>query len=427
MALSDASAYPSASLWRHPDFMKLWIGETVSVFGSQFTMLAMPLIATLLLNATAVEMGILNAVDTLPFLLVGLAAGVWVDRLRRRPILILADVGRALVLSWVPLAAWLGILRLEHLYVVGLLVGLFTVFFDVAYQAYLPALVNRSQLVEGNSKLEVSRSASTLAGPALAGVFIQAFSAPLAMALDAASFLWSAAFVALIRKPEPAPESADSRSFWSDLREGLGVVFGDTRLRAIASCTGTGNLFNSAIWSLYVLFAVRELGLDPARLGFVFSVGSASALAGVLLAGWSSQRFGLGSTIVGSALGWGLAGVPLVFASPDTAVFLLTLGWLIGSLANPIYNINQVSLRQAIVPDQLQGRMNATMRFIVWGTMPLGALIGGALGEAIGLRPAIAVFALGELLSFLWLLPSPVPGLDRIPAWVPSGSDSSPS
>ena len=145
------------------------------------------------------------------------------------------------------------------------------------------------------------------------------------------------------------------------------------------------------------------------------------------MAGWSSQRFGLGSTIVGSALGWGLAGVPLVFASPDTAVFLLTLGWLIGSLANPIYNINQVSLRQAIVPDQLQGRMNATMRFIVWGTMPLGALIGGALGEAIGLRPAIAVFALGELLSFLWLLPSPVPGLDRIPAWVPSGSDSSPS
>ena len=394
--------------------MKLWAGETISVFGSQFTLLAMPLVATLMLNVTAAEMGILNAMDTLPFLLVGLAAGVWVDRLRRRPVLIAADIGRALVLCWVPLAAWLGILSLEQLYLVGFLTGLCTVFFDVAYQAYLPALVDRRQLVEGNSKLEMSRSAATISGPAVAGVFIQVLSAPLAMALDAASFLWSAACVAAIRRPESAPESAHGRSFWGGLREGLQVVFGDPRLRAIAGCTGSGNLFNSAIWALYVLFAVRELALDPARLGFIFSVGSAAALLGVLGAGWLSGRFGLGPTIVGSAFMFGLGGLPLVFANPDSATPLLVLGWLIGSLANPVYNINQVSLRQAIVPDSLQGRMNATMRFLVWGTMPLGALLGGALGEAIGLRPAIAVFAAGELLSFLWLLPSPVPGLKRV-------------
>lgn len=418
MALVSEGSFPSqpTSLWRHSDFLKLWTGETVSLFGSQFTVLAMPLIATLTLNATAGEMGVLNALDTAPFLLVGLLAGVWVDRLRRRPILMTANIGRALVLSGVPLAAWLGVLRLEQLYVVGFLAGVLTVFFDVAYQSYLPALVDRRQLIEGNSKLEVSRSTAQIGGPAIAGLVVQALSAPLAIALDALSFLWSALFLALIRGHEPAPDRSNGKPFLPELREGLGVVFGDSSLRSIAGCTGTMNLFGSGIWALYVLFAVRELELDSARIGFIWSVGSATVMLGVLIAGRASERFGLGPTIVASAFVGGLANLPLVFANPSSAVFLLILAGLVGSLTTPVYNINQVSLRQAITPDRLQGRMNATMRFLVWGTMPVGALMGGALGEAIGLRPAIAVFAIGELLGFLWLLPSPVPGLRRIVA-----------
>jgi MFS family permease len=434
----------TASLWRQGDFRKLWAAETISVFGSQFTLLAIPLIAALTLQASPVEMGILAAVDTAPFLLIGLFAGVWVDRLRRRPVLIAADLGRALLLATIPLAAFAGeiaslvgslgaalglgalaplasgsLLGLPQLYVVGFLVGVLTVFFDVAYQAYLPALVERSQLVEGNSKLEVSRSAAQLAGPGLAGLVVQYLSAPVAIALDALSFALSAAFLGLIGKPEATPDRAGRASLLVEAREGLAVVFGNRLLWSIAGCTGTWNFFGSLAYALYVLFAARELQMAPAALGLAFGAGNVGALVGAVAAARLATRFGVGPTIVGSALLGGLALLPVPFATPELALPLLLGSGLLGSFTSVTYNVNQVSLRQAITPHRLQGRMNATMRFVVWGTMPLGGLAGGALGQELGLRPALLIGVLGSLVAFLWVFLSPVRRLERIPATPP--------
>lgn len=402
-------------LWRHADFMKLWTAQTISVFGDQFTGLAIPLIAALTLHATPAQMGILTAVERAPFLLIGLFAGVWVDRLRRRPILITGDLGRAAVLLTIPLAGLAAALSMPHLYVVGLLVGVLTVFFDVAYQAYLPALVSRRQLVEGNSKLEATRSLASLAGPGIAGVVIQVISAPLAIVLDAASFVVSGGLISLITGREPVVARAARSQMLAEVREGLQVVFGNRLLRSIAGCTGTFNFFTTALSTLYILFATRDLGLGPAQIGIIFSLGNVSGLLGALTAGRLATRFGVGRTIVATALLGGLGMLPVALATRETAFSFLVLAGLATSFANPVYNINQVSLRQAITPHRLQGRMNATMRFLVWGTMPLGGLVGGALGEALGLRPAIAITAAGSVLAFLWVALSPVRALQAIP------------
>ncbi len=408
-------ARPAEPLWRHADFMKLWTAQTISVFGDQFTGLAIPLIAALTLHATPGQMGILTAVERAPFLLIGLFAGVWVDRLRRRPILITGDLGRAAVLLTIPFAALAAGLSMPHLYVVGLLVGILTVFFDVAYQAYLPALVGRRQLVEGNSKLEATRSLANLAGPGIAGVVIQLISAPLAILLDAASFVISGGLIGVIKGREPVVPRAARSPMLAEVREGLHVVFGNRLLRSIAGCTGTYNFFTSAMFTLYILFATRDLGLGPAQIGIIFSLGNVSGLLGALTAGRLAIRFGVGRTIVAPAFLAGLGLIPIALATRETAFPLLVFAGLVTSFANPVYNINQVSLRQAITPHRLQGRMNATMRFLVWGTMPLGGLVGGALGEALGLRPAIAITAVGGLLAFLWVALSPVSALKAIP------------
>jgi MFS family permease len=402
------------TLWRHRDFLKLWTGQTVSVFGSQFTHLAVPLIAAMVLKASPAQMGVLSAVVTAPFLLIGLFAGVWVDRWRRRPVLISGDVGRALVLSAIPIAYLAGALSMPLLYAVGFLTGVLTVFFDVAYQAYLPSLVDRAQLVEGNSKLEASRSTAQIAGPGLAGVVVQIISAPLAIVFDALSFLISGVFIGLIRRSEPS-HGTTRAPMLGEIREGLAVVFGNPMLRAIAGCTGTANFFASAAGALYILFVTRELGMKPAAIGAVFSLGSVGALAGVLLAGSLARRLGIGRVVVAAPLISGLGFVPVVLATPALAVPLLTLGALVSSFGYPIYNISQVSLRQALTPHRLQGRMNATMRFLVWGTMPLGALAGGALGQVLGLRPTIAIAAAGATLAFVWVWRSPVRALRQIP------------
>ncbi|MDQ7840843.1 MAG: MFS transporter [bacterium] len=402
------------TLWRHRDFLLLWTGQTISVFGSQFTHLAVPLIAAMILKASPAQMGILSAVVTAPFLLIGLFAGVWVDRWPRRPVLITGNVGRALVLSAIPIAYLADALSMPLLYTVGFLTGVLTVFFDVAYQAYLPSLVGRAHLVEGNSKLEASRSTAQIAGPGLAGVVVQIVSAPMAIVFDALSFLVSGLFIGLIRQLEPAPESVRAPML-GEIREGLAVVFGNPMLRAIAGCTGTSNFFASVAGALYILFVTRELGMKPVAIGAVFSLGSLGALAGVLLAGSLARRLGIGRVIVAAPLISGLGFVPVVLATPALAVPLLTLGALVSSFGYPIYNISQVSLRQAITPHRLQGRMNATMRFLVWGTMPLGALAGGALGQVLGLRPTIAIAAAGAALAFVWVWRSPVRALRQIP------------
>jgi Na+/melibiose symporter-like transporter len=303
------------------------------------------------------------------------------------------------------------------LYVVAVGVGVLTVFFDVAYQSYLPVLVKRDQLVEGNSKLEASRSIAQIAGPAAAGALVQVLTAPVAIAVDAVSFLISALSLSQIRTRETAPIQSEHKPMLHEIGEGLRLVLGNPLLRSIAACTGTSNFFSNVIGAVFTIYAVRELGLSAGTLGLIFAVGSVGALVGAIGARAIAERFGVGPTIIGSSLIGALASlaVPLAGGPMFLVIGLLTLGIGIGNFAGPVYNITQVSLRQAITPDRLQGRMNASMRFLVWGTIPLGAIVGGTLGTLIGVRPALMVGAVGGLLAFLWVLFSPVRQLHEQP------------
>jgi MFS family permease len=405
-------------LWRHANFLKLWTGQTISQFGSQITLLALPLAAALTLHATPAEMGILSAAETVPFLLVGLFAGVWVDRLRRRPILLITDFARGVLLLAIPLAAMLGALTIGLLYAVAFLVGILTVFFDVAYQSFLPALVGRAQLVEGNSKLEVSRSAAQIAGPGAAGGLVQLVTAPIAIVVDAASFFISALFLVFVRVPEPAPAPRIAgRSIWREIAEGLRVVVHNPLLRAIAGSTATSNLGGNIAQAILILYLTRPLGLGAGVIGVIFATGSVGFLCAALLAERIAGRFGLGPAIVGSiAVGaLGALLIPIAQRPAGFAIPLLIASQFILGGSGTVYNINQVSLRQAITPDHLLGRMNATMRFIVWGTLPIGALIGGVLGGAIGLRPTLIVGAVIQSGAFLWTYFSPVRALREQP------------
>jgi MFS family permease len=424
------AAEPRRSLWRHADFMKLWTAETISQLGSQVSLLALPLVAITVLDASAFQVGLLGTVEFAPFVLVGLPAGVWVDRLRRRPVLVAGDLGRALALASIPLAYELGVLSIGQLYAVGFVTGVLTVFFDVAYQSYLPALVEPDQLIDGNSKLEISRSGAQIAGPGLAGGLIDLVTAPVAVLADALSFALSGAFIGLIRRGEPAPERAPAGrrrgSMRREIAEGLRYVLGHRLLRPIAACTATANLFNAVMFAVVVLYMVRQLGLRPAAIGLVFAAGNLGFLAGAVVSGRLAARAGIGRAIVlGEAVG-ALGALLVPLAPRGAAVPLLVAGMAVGTFGSTVYNVNQVSLRQAISPARLHGRMNATMRFMVWGTLPLGSLLGGALGTAVGLRPTLWVGAVGGLLAVLPVALSPVRSLPSIADAMPDTAPAAP-
>ena len=409
-------------LWRHPDFLKLWAGESVSVFGSQVTVLAVPTVAILILHAGPFQVGILSALEFLAFPTLGLVAGVYADRLRRRPIMIICDIGRALALGSIPVAFVLNLLTLEQLYFVALLTGIFTVFFDVSYQSYLPALVDRPNLIEGNTKLEITRSTAQVAGPAVAGFLIQLIGGAKAVAVDAVSFFLSALALASITKPEPEPRpstASGASGFIPEMREGIDVVFRNPILWRIAACTATTNLGSNMVFgAVFLVFAYRQLHLSAGVVGVVFALSSVGALAGAFLAGWVARRLGIGPTLGVMVIVGGLAllATPLAVVGVP-AVILATTGFIEG-LTIPIYNINQVSLRQAITPDRVQGRMNATMRTIVWGTIPLGAFIGGILGTSIGLVQTIVLGGILSTLAASWIVLGPVIRLREQPATV---------
>jgi len=414
------SLWPTGGLWRHGDFLKLWSAETVSQFGSQVGQLALPLAAILVLDASAFEVAALGTVQFLPFILFTLPAGVWVDRLPRRPILIVGDLGRAALLATIPIAYVADALTLVHLFVVAFLVGIFQVFFDVAYMSYLPSLVERNQIIEGNSKFEISRSAAQVGGPGVGGILIELITAPYAILLDAVSFLGSGLFILRIRKEEPRPEVAlvDGRkpSLWSELKEGLRYVLGTPNLRAQAGCTATSNLFSSVAFSIILVFAVRELELSAGLIGFIFSVGAAGSLAAALTSTRISNRFGIGPTTIVAASLFGPTMLLVAFAPVgNAAIPFLVAAMLLFGFTVVVYNIVQVSYRQAICPPRLQGRMNSVMRFIVWGTIPIGTLAGGALATWIGLRETIVVGAIGGSLAVLWIVFSPQRHLREMP------------
>ncbi len=406
-------------LWRHPDFLRLWLSETVGAFGRQVTGLALPTVAILLLGAGPFEMGILGALSVLAFPVLGLLVGVWADRWRRRPIMVAANLGRMIALGSIPSAFVFGVLHLYQLYVVAAIVGVFTVFFDVAYQSYLPSLVDRADLVEGNAKLEVSQSGAQVAGPALAGFLIQAIGAAKAIAVDAGAFLTSAVVLLSIRKPEPKPSPSSSDSdpnFIGELKEGAQVVTKNPVLTRIAACTATSNLGGSIAFTVFLIFAYNQLKLTPEIVGIIFALGSVGLLAGAVLAARVARGVGLGWALAVATVVGGIAALGVPLALVGSPVLVLAALQVLGGFCLPIYNINQVSLRQAITPDRLQGRMNATMRTIVWGTIPVGSFIGGILGTQIGVVATIMIGGVVYVLAAAWILLGPVISLNETPA-----------
>ena len=398
-------------LWKDREFLKLWWGQAISEVGSQVSALALPTVAILILSATPFQVGLLEALAFLAFPVLGLVAGVYADRIRRRPIMIVCDLLRMLALGSVPAAYVLGLLTIEQLYVVALLVGVGTVFFDVAYQSYLPAIISRSDLVEGNSKLQVTGSVAQMVGPALAGFLIQLVGAARAVTVDATSFLISVLSIWWIRRPEPAPRpssDAGRSGFFSEMLEGIRFVLGNATISRIASCTATSNLGGNIMFAVYLIFAYRFLHLSPGVIGVVFAAGAVGGLLGALSASWIAARIGLGPTLFVSITAGALSNILVPLAQFGFAVPLLIAAFFVGSLVNPVYNINQVSLRQAITPDRVQGRMNATVRTIIWGTIPIGALIGGTIGNVYGVLPAIYVGIAVNLLAGVWILAGPI-------------------
>src|SRR5262245_18235831 len=291
------------TLWRHGDFMRLWTGQTISLIGSQVTLLALPLTAILLFDASAFQVGALNTLLFLPFLLLGLPAGVWVDRMRRKPMMIAADLGRFAVLASIPLAYAFGVLRLGQVYAVGFLAGVLTVFFDVAYGAYLPSLIPRSRLVDGNAKLEISRSGAQIAGPGLAGLLVQVLSAPTAILADALSYLASVAFLLGVRAPEPRIERPEEHPpMWREIRGGLGYVLGRSLLRPLAISTGTLNLASGFVEAVLLLFAVHDLDLTAGQIGLILALGNVGFLVGAILSTRIGRWLGTGPAIIGGAV-----------------------------------------------------------------------------------------------------------------------------
>ena len=438
----DASAAapdaPRPSLWRHPDYMKLWTASTVSLMGSQVSLIAIPFIAAIVLAASPFQIALLAAIEMLPFILFTLPAGAWLDRVLRRPVLIAGDVGRGIVLLTIPAAFAAGVLTIWQLYLVAFVTGSLTVLFDVADQSYLPALLDRQDLVEGNAKLQISASAAQIVGPGLGGGLIALIAAPFAVVVDAASFFASGGLISLIRRHEhkPArPTAADGShtSLRREIADGLRYVLGNRHLSKIAGSTATSNLGTSIAFAVFPFFAYRELGLSPALVGAAFGLGSIGILLGAVAAAPLARRFGVGPVIVGSMFVSGPAAALMVllpaadagptntsipWAALGAGALLLTAQFVSGFSA-VTYNVNQVSFRQAITPLTMQGRMNATMRFIVWGTLPLGSLAGGLLASVLPVRTTILIGAFVASTAFLWVLFSPVRSLRDIPTALP--------
>jgi len=393
-----------AGLFGQVPFRRLWIGDSISQLGTQVTLLALPLTAIVYLKATAFQVGLLTAMEFVAFLLFGLPAGAIVDRLRRRPIMIVGDLARFLLLASVPVAALCGILTIWQLLGVALLQGVATVFFDVAYQSYLPVLLPAENLVEGNAKLQASQSVAQAVGPSIAGALVQALTAPVALVADAVSFACSAAFISAIRHDEVAVPVADDRHFGREIGEGLRVVMRHPALRALALTTAVANFSSAAFASVVILFLVRTLHLSAGAIGVLMSAGSIGGILGAVFAGILTRRLG---TIRAIWLPL-LVGTPLGLLTPLTrpgaGLTYFVLGWFSLSFAIVVYNIGQVSYRQCLCLPRLLGRMNATMRFLTWGVMPFGALLGGYLATVAGARSALWATQAGEVTAAVMLV-----------------------
>jgi MFS family permease len=403
---------------RRANFRNLWMAETISAFGTETTTLALPLTAVLVLDAAPGQMGFLTAASTLPFLLFGLFIGVWVDRLRRRPLLIAADLIRFVTLLALPAAWALDVLSIWMLYGAALLIGSCTVIYDVAFVAFVPGIVERDRLLEANSRLRASQSVAQVTGPGVAGVLVGLITAPYALLVDAFSYLASAGLIMRVRAAEELPtDHARPVRVRQEISEGLRFVLHNPLLRAAIGFAATTTMFGWLFLTVYVLYMTHDLGLSPLAIGLVFGTGGVGALLGAMVANRLSERFGVGRTMVYGALVMALGGLPIPVAVlvPSIALPLLIVCEVVQWCALTIVGINQVSLRQTITPDHLLGRVSATARFLSTGSVPLGGLLGGLSGELLGVRATLVVGIIGMMAAFLWVFFSPLRGLQSLP------------
>ncbi len=400
-----------SGLWRHPDFIKLWLGGTVSRFGSQITFLALPLTAVIVLDVTPIQMGILAAAGAMPSLVFGLGAGLWIDQRKKRPIMIATDYCRAILLLAVPIGATSSILRIEYLYVIALAMGLLNMLFDIANRSMLPSLVARNELVEANSKLAVGNSASEVVGPGIGGILVQLLTAPVALLVDALSFVASALALQAIRAKEPEPEDSSSgRDVVREALQGLALIWRSRVLLPIAGVVSAVAIFNAMFEAVWLLYVNKALEMEPFTIGIMFSMGGVGLLLGAL----SADRFigwvGVGRAIVVGIVIVGLSDLatPLVGGPAITIIVVLTAASFLFSVGATVSGVALLSLRQAVTPISLQGRMNGAMNSLEIGLVPIGALMGGVLGHTIGMRETLLLAAAGEIAAVLWVLFSPV-------------------
>jgi MFS family permease len=398
---------PLSSYYLNRQFLKLWAGQSISQLGSQVGSAAVRFTALLVLAATPAQMAWLSAAAMLPALLLGLPIGAFVDRNRRRPLLIIADLGRGLILLTLPIAYLAGWLRIELLYIIMILVGTLSILFDSAYHAFLPSVIRRDQLTDGNSRLSMSDSAAEVAGPPLGGILVQVLGAPLVVFADAISFFLSAFAIGRVQAEETRPDPEESPHVWHEIREGLALVLSDPILRTLLAASITRGLAGGLIGPLYDVFLVYDLGISPLLIGVSIGVGGVGALAGAALASRVARRFGLGRTLTGALFLTGITTALIPLAS-GPAAFLMLLVSQASDIGHTIYSINEVSLRQKSVPDRMLGRVGTVFNLAPMAAFLLGALATGGLVGLVGTRALLGCGAALAALAGLWLLWSPV-------------------
>lgn len=409
------------------DFRRFWLGQTVSLFGSQVTFLALPMTAILALHASPLQLGLLGFAAFAPYLVLTLPAGAWIDRRRRRPILLVSNLARAGLIAIVPIDAVFGTLSFPLLIAVALGMGVFSVLFEVAYQAYLPALVDRGDLAAANARLVGSMSAASVGGPGLGGMLVSIAGAPFALLADAASYVVAGLSLAGIRRTEPIPGGPPVRNMRAEIAEGLRVTFGHGLLRAFALEAAAYNLFTSAITTVFLLFATRELGLEPAMVGMLFAIGAVGSVVGSLVARPMGARFGFGRTIAFAMLVACLPFIALPFAGGPKPLAATIVGavFVLDGLGVSIATVYVLTIRQAATPNRLLARMNASYRALGYGVIPIGALLGGAAAEVLGLRTALLLAAAGVAAAPLFVVLSPIVrfrNVDEVVAAIRAGS-----
>ncbi|MER5570655.1 MFS transporter [Streptomyces goshikiensis] len=404
------------SLWRQRDFMLLWGGQTVSEMGSAVTQIALPLLAVVALQASTLEVGLLTAATTLAFAVIALPAGAIVDARPKRSIMMICNVLRLVLIGSIPVASAFGVLTMAQLYAVAVAAGVCTVFFDVSYQSYVPSLIGADRLMAANGKMGATQAFAQLGGPSLGGGLVGLLGAAGAMMADALSYLVSVLSILGIRKrEEPPPAPRVDEPLRRRITEGLRFVVGHSILRRVVACTGTANLFSGMSAALAMVFLIRVLHVRPVLTGLIMAGAAIGGMAGGAFAGRLAKRIGSARIIWMSMLVFSAPQVVAAMAFEGWGVLLFPLGWGIAYFAGMVYNVAQLSYRQSVTPPELMGRMNAAVRWVVWGTMPLGGVLGGVLGTVIGVRPALWLAFIGSWAAGWFVFFSPLRHMRDVP------------